>query len=316
MLTLGEDRPFWAQADCASHLLSPIGGQGVLVLSRKTEQYTDSEVEFIATVAEYLVGMLQKSQAQDVVDRGVSAERRRIAQEIHDGLAQELTGVVLALEGCQRAYEKDPTLLAPQLQKASRDARATLADVRQYMAALRQSETGALNLPVTLGRLVDDLRRQTGLTVEMDETGAQRELEPIVERALIRIVGEALRNVAQHAGGNKAKVALLYGPEGVVVTIEDDGKGFDVETTFGSAEGRGHFGVVGMRERAEAAGGQLVVRSELGQGTIVRASIPYNNLAAVPGMSSGPLEDIDEQPSVEEENTSDRGSFFARLFGR
>ena len=316
LLGTGEPRPFWAQDECTSYLLSPVGGQGVLVLSRKTEHYTDPEVEFTATVAEYLVGMLQKSQAQDVVDRGVSSERRRIAQEIHDGLAQELTGVVLALEGCQRAYQKDPTLLAPQLQKASRDARATLADVRQYMAALRQSETGALNLPVTLGRLVDDLRRQTGLTVEMDETGAQRELEPIVERALIRIVGEALRNVAQHAGANKAKVALLYGPEGVVVTIEDDGKGFDVETTFGSAEGRGHFGVVGMRERAEAAGGQLVVRSEAGHGTIVRASIPYTNLAAVPGMSNGPLEDIDQTPSVEEQETSDRGGFFARLFGR
>lgn len=309
-------RPFWAEPDCTSYLLSPIGGQGVLVLSRKVDQYSGAEVEFSATVAEYLVGMLQKSQAQDVVDRGVSTERRRIAQEIHDGLAQELTGVVLALEGCQRAYEKDPTLLAPQLQKASRDARATLADVRQYMAALRQSETGALNLPVTLGRLVDDLRRQTGLTVDMDETGAQRELEPIVERALIRIVGEALRNVAQHAGASKAKVALVYGPEGVVVTIEDDGKGFDVETTFGSAEGRGHFGVVGMRERAEAAGGQLVVRSEIAHGTIVRASIPYTNLAAVPGMSSGPLEDIDEQPGMEERATSDRGGFFTRLFGR
>ncbi|HUQ41837.1 MAG TPA: GAF domain-containing protein, partial [Candidatus Limnocylindrales bacterium] len=155
------DRPVWADPTCTRFLLTPIGTQGVLIMSRATEPYTDAEVEFNTTVAEYLVAMLQKSQAQDVVDRGVSAERRRIAQELHDGLAQELTGVVLALEGFQRAFEKDPTLLAPQLQKASRDARATLADVRQYMAALRQSETGALNLPVTLARLVDDLRRQT-----------------------------------------------------------------------------------------------------------------------------------------------------------
>jgi signal transduction histidine kinase len=184
------------------------------------------------------------------------------------------------------------------------------------MAALRQSETGELNLPVTLGRLVDDLRRQTGLQVEMEESGPQRELEPIVERAVIRIVGEALRNVAQHAGANKAKVALIYGSEGVVVTIEDDGKGFDVDATFGTAEGRGHFGVVGMRERAEAAGGQLVMRSEPGHGTIVRASIPYQNLATVPGIARGPIEDVEQQPSVEDQETSDRGGFFTRLFGR
>jgi signal transduction histidine kinase len=313
-----DERPDWAAPSCTQFLLAPIGtqGHGVLVFGRLSTPYTDADLEFCTTVAEYLDGMLQRSQAQDVVDRGVSAERRRIAQEIHDGLAQELTGVVLALEGCQRAFEKDPNLLAPQLQKASRDARATLADVRQYMAALRQSETGALNLPVTLGRLVDDLRRQTGLQVEMEESGPQRELEPIVERAVIRIVGEALRNVAQHAGGNKAKVALIYGSEGVVVTIEDDGKGFDVETTFGTAEGRGHFGVVGMRERAEAAGGQLVMRSEPGHGTIVRASIPYQNMATVPGMTGRPIEDVDLAPGVEDQDTSERGGFFTRLFGR
>jgi two-component system sensor histidine kinase DegS len=259
--------------------------------------------------------MIQKSQAEDVVLRGVSAERRRIAQELHDGLAQELTGVVLALEGCQRAFEKDSSLVAPQLQKAARDARATLADVRQYMAALRQSETGGLNLPVTLARLVDDLKRQTALPVQLDETGPQKELEPIVERAVIRIVGEALRNVAQHAGAKQAKVALVYGTEGVVVTIEDDGRGFDADGTFSSAEGSGHFGIVGMRERAEAAGGQLVVRSELGSGTIVRASIPYNTLAGLPIMIGEPIEDI-EQQTVEDQDTSDRGGFFTRLFGR
>ena len=315
-IEVGDAMPAWAQANCSQYLLCPIGGHGLLVMSRVSTPFSDADADFANTVAEYLVGMLQKSQAQDVVDRGVSTERRRIAQEIHDGLAQELTGVVLALAGCQRAFEKDPNLLGPQLQKAARDARATLADVRQYMAALRQSETGALNLPVTLARLVDDLRRQTGLQVEMEESGPQRELEPIVERAVIRIVGEALRNVAQHAGANKAKVSLVYGSEGVVVTIEDDGKGFDVETTFGSAEGRGHFGVVGMRERAEAAGGQLVVRSETGHGTIVRASIPYSSLAAVPGMTSGPIEDVEHQVGGEDQVTSDKGSFFTRLFGR
>jgi signal transduction histidine kinase len=314
-LGLSEQRPEWAARGSTHFLLAPIGatGLGVLVLGRAAKPYSDLEADFSATVAEYLAGMLQKSSAQDVVDRGVSSERRRIAQEIHDGLAQELTGVVLALEGCQRAFEKDPSLLGPQLQKAARDARATLADVRQYMAALRQSETGALNLPVTLGRLVDDLRRQTGLQVEMDESGPQRELEPIVERAVIRIVGEALRNVAQHASARQAKVALLYGPEGIVVTIEDDGKGFDVEQTFTSAEGRGHFGVVGMRERAEAAGGQLVVRSEAGHGTIVRASIPYANLAAVPGATSAPIEDVEQR--AEDQDTGEK-SFFTRLFGR
>ena len=307
--------PSWLPPRSASYLVTPIGALGVLVTARETAPYTEDDADFSINVGEYLVGLLQRSTSTDVVDQGVSAERRKIAQELHDGLAQELTGVVLALEGCQRALDKDPALLGPQLAKASRDARATLMDVRQYMTALRQSETGGLNLPVTLGRLVDDLRRQTGLHVQMEESGEPRELDAVVERAVIRIVGEALRNVAQHAGASTAKVALLYDQDGVVVTVEDDGKGFDVDETFRGAEDRGHFGVVGMRERAEAASGHLVVRSEPGKGSIVRASIPYATESA-PAVSYGrrstdaPAED---EPA---DGGAERVGFFARLFGR
>jgi signal transduction histidine kinase len=307
--------PAWAPPACTSYLVTPIGSLGVLVTARVAAPYSEDDADFSINVGEYLVGLLQRSTSTDVVDQGVSAERRKIAQELHDGLAQELTGVVLALEGCQRALDKDPALLGPQLAKASRDARATLMDVRQYMTALRQSETGGLNLPVTLGRLVDDLRRQTGLQVQMEESGEARELDAIVERAVIRIVGEALRNVAQHAGASTAKVALLYDQDGVVVTVEDDGKGFDVDETFRGAEDRGHFGVVGMRERAEAASGHLVVRSEPGKGSIVRASIPYTSEAVLAQNYGRRATDVVERGEGEDAG-AERVGFFARLFGR
>ena len=315
--TVGELKtmPAWAPPDAANFLVTPIGALGVLVTARSDAKYSEDEADFSVSVGEYLVGLLQRSTSTDVVDQGVSAERRKIAQELHDGLAQELTGVVLALEGCQRALDKDPALLGPQLAKASRDARATLMDVRQYMTALRQSETGGLNLPVTLGRLVDDLRRQTGLQVQMEESGQPRELDAVVERAVIRIVGEALRNVAQHAGATTAKVALLYDQDGVVVTVEDDGKGFDVDETFRGAEDRGHFGVVGMRERAEAASGHLVVRSEPGKGSIVRASIPYATESVRIENFGRRATDKVEVPEPADEGT-ERVGFFSRLFGR
>ena len=307
--------PAWAPPEAANFLVTPIGALGVLVTARSDATYSEDDEDFSVSVGEYLVGLLQRSTSTDVVDQGVSAERRKIAQELHDGLAQELTGVVLALEGCQRALDKDPALLGPQLAKASRDARATLMDVRQYMTALRQSETGGLNLPVTLGRLVDDLRRQTGLQVQMEESGEPRELDAVVERAVIRIVGEALRNVAQHAGATTAKVALLYDQDGVVVTVEDDGKGFDVEETFRGAEDRGHFGVVGMRERAEAASGHLVVRSEPGKGSIVRASIPYaTESVRIENLGRRSTDKVQAAETVDE--GAERVGFFARLFGR
>src|SRR5881396_893983 len=312
---MAEDRPDWAAPSSTHFLLAPIGGSqtgvvlGVLVLGRATTPYTGAEADFVATLGEYLSGMLQKSASTDLVQRAASNERRRISQE--------LTGVVLALEGCQRALDRDPSALGPQLAKAARDARATLSDVRQYMAALRQTEeSGGLNLPVTVARLADDLRRQSGVHVDFEETGTARELEAFVERAVIRIIGEGLRNVGQHSGASNAKVILRYDDEQVVATIEDDGKGFE-SNELNTAEERGHYGIVGMRERAEGVGGQLVVRSEPGRGTIVRATIPYR--LAVDGTPPGwtdTVEDTEQRGAIEDLERTEKASFLGRLFGR
>jgi signal transduction histidine kinase len=319
---MAEDRPDWAAPSSRHFLLAPIGGAqsgvlGVLVLGRATTPYTSAETDFVATLGEYLSGMLQKSASTDLLQRTASNERRRISQELHDGLAQELTGVVLALEGCQRALDRDPAALGPQLAKAARDARATLSDVRQYMAALRQTEeSGGLNLPVTVARLADDLRRQSGVHVDFEETGAERALEPFVERAVIRIIGESLRNVGQHSGAANAKVMLRYDEDQVVATIEDDGKGFESKE-LQTVEERGHYGIVGMRERAEGVGGQLVVRSEPSRGTIVRATIPYRVTAdaATPGWADT-VEDTDHHGAIEDVERTEKASFLGRLFGR
>ncbi len=312
-----EVRPDWAAPTSTSFVVAPIGTAngvlGALVLGRATTPYDPGEVDFSTTLGDYLSGMLQKSASSGVVERTAATERRRIAQELHDGLAQELTGVVLALEGCQRALDKDPGLLGNQLAKAARDARATLSDVRQYMAALRQSDTGTLNLPTTVARLVDDLKRQSGMHVELEEVGVEQELAPAIERAVIRIVGEALRNVAQHASAQNAKVTLRYDSDSLVATVEDDGKGFAPEAAEG-AEVQGHFGIVGMRERAEGVGGQLVVRSEPGRGTIVRASIAFAPSGGAEVASVGSTIDDVEQQGVEDDR--ERGGFLGRLFGR
>ena len=320
---MAEDRPDWAAPSSTHFLLAPIGGSqngvvlGVLVLGRATTAYTSAEADFVSTLGEYLSGMLQKSASTDLVQRTASNERRRISQELHDGVAQELTGVVLALEGCQRALDRDPSALGPQLAKAARDARATLSDVRQYMAALRQTEeTGGLNLPVTVARLADDLRRQSGVAVDFEETGHERQLEPFVERAVIRIIGEGLRNVGQHSGASNAKVILRYDDEQVVATIEDDGKGFE-SNELNTAEERGHYGIVGMRERAEGVGGQLVVRSEPGRGTIVRATIPYRvTVDGTPPGWNDTVEDTDQRGAIEDLERTEKASFLGRLFGR
>lgn len=310
-----ERRPEWAAAAASVFVLAPIGSHGnylgALVLGRKSGQFTDPEIEFGTTLGEYLSGQMQKTAAGDSQAVTAANERRKIAQEIHDGIAQELTGVVLTLEACQRALDKDPAALSASLAKAAREARATLAEVRQYMSALRAKEGGDINLPSTVARLVDDVRRQTGLRVEMEEQGAERELEPPLERAVMRIVGESLRNVAQHAHANAAKLRLNYGQTEITVIVEDDGIGFDTEPTMATATESGHFGLAGMRERAESIGGTLTVLSQPGRGSVITATLPYL-------FAEDPVRAMkDPTPVVEDiETPAERSGLISKLFGR
>jgi len=310
-----ERRPDWAFVDATAFVLAPIGSHGnylgALVVGRKTGGFADPEIDFAGTLGEYLSGQMQKTAAGDSEAVVAANERRKIAQEIHDGIAQELTGVVLTLEACQRALDRDPAALTASLAKAAREARATLAEVRQYMAALRAKEGGEINLPSTVARLVDDVRRQTGLRVEMEEQGPERELEPPLERAVMRIVGESLRNVAQHAHANAAKLRLEYGQNEISVIVEDDGVGFDTEPTIASATERGHFGLAGMRERAESIGGSLTILSQPGQGSVVTAKLPYL-------FAEDPTRGMQEPTAVVEdvEPPAQRVGFIGKLLGR
>ena len=307
-------RPAWAPAAGTSFVLAPISSHGdhlgALVLGRRAASFADPEIDFTTTLGEYLSGQLQKTTGGSETEIAAK-ERRKVAQEIHDGIAQELTGVVLTLEACQRALDRDPAGLGLMLAKAAREARATLAELRQYMMALRAKEGGDISLPSTVARLVDDVRRQTGLRVEMEEFGAERELEPPLERAAMRIVGESLRNVAQHAHATAAKLRLSYGERDIGIVVEDDGVGFDAESTIPVATENGHFGLAGMRERAESIGGSFTVLSQPGRGTVITATLPYF-------VAEDPLPTMREgSPVLEDvERPVERSGLFAKLFGR
>ena len=311
--------PAWASPAATEYVVAAVSAQGVsigaLVLGRAGVPYPEAEADFAATAAEYLFDLAHTPVSGLDEKQATAGERKRIAQELHDGLAQELTGVVLSLEGAQRAFERNPQLLGQQLAKATRDARATLSDVRQYMGALRQTTTGGLGLPTTVARLIDDLRRQNGLSVDMREVGSERDLAPELERAIVRIVGEALRNVAQHAQAKSATVTLDYGADAVVVTIADDGLGFDAQTTGPIAESHGHFGLLGMRERAEAVGGTLAFESAPGTGTRVIATVPYQASGAVTHTDAEPTVTPEPETVTAAGAAPTRRGFISWLFG-
>jgi signal transduction histidine kinase len=193
-------------------------------------------------------------------------ERDRIARELHDGLAQILgyvntkaQAVRLLLAGGQLEAAQGQLL---QLEEAAAEV---LADVRQAILGLRLSSRPDLDLATKLRSFVEQFSRQSGLAVHLDLPQDARPpfLDPGAEVELLRIVQEALANIRKHAQAHSAWLRLESGDTGLVLTISDDGAGFDPL----QAVADDHFGLLSMRERAAAIGGEFELDSAPGRGT-------------------------------------------------
>ena len=204
--------------------------------------------------------------------RVVLGERSRIAREVHDTLAQGYVGVSVKLEVISELLRHNKTeAAASHLDDARAFVREGLSDARQSIWALRSQDSTENTLPVTIRRATDNA---AGHDVESNFSlyGAYRPLPPETERAFLRVAQEAIHNVKKHAGARHLWVQLEYGPGDIALEVRDDGKGFTTDN--GAASPPGHYGLTGMRERAEAIRGRLDVISEPDQGTTVRLQAP------------------------------------------
>jgi len=197
----------------------------------------------------------------------VLAERNRIAREVHDTLAQGYVGVSVQLEVLSELLRQNKNEAAARhLDTTRQHVREGLADARQSIWALRSQDSGENTLPVQLRRATEHANGH-GLEAAFSLYGAYRPMSPGTEREILRIGQEAIHNVKKHAGARHLKVQLEYGPAELALIVTDDGRGF--ESTNGSSPA-GHYGLTGMRERADLIGGTLEVTSEIGTGTTVR----------------------------------------------
>ena len=208
----------------------------------------------------------------------VLEERTRLAREIHDTLAQQLTAIVLQLEAAE-AYVRRDTGRTASLVITARDlARSALQEARRSVWNLRPAPLEATGLIAAVDREVRRWQEQTGIAARLraDRLPHPLALQPSAEVALFRIVQEALTNVARHSGARHAEVVLSRRDQSLELTVSDDGSGFDV-----AAEPHaGSFGLVGMGERARLAGGSLEVVSAPGEGTRVVARLPLGEAAS------------------------------------
>ena len=219
-----------------------------------------------------------EAQTARLIDQGRESatleERARLAREIHDTLAQGLTGIVVQLGAAQRALAAESDAADQHIELAQQMARESLAEARRSVWNLRAPALERGDLSDALRGLASrPIRPET--TASFEQRGEPWPLPPGIESALLRVAQEALVNVAKHAGATHVRLTLEYTPEAVRLSISDDGVGFDELPAGVAAPGPwGGFGLLGMRERLVALGGTLELTSD--RGAHVVAAVPKN----------------------------------------
>lgn len=206
--------------------------------------------------------------------RAIALERSRIARELHDVLAHNLSVMVVQAAAGRRVLDRSPEQAADAAALIERTGREALAEIRHLFGPVRRGDGEDLSGPPSIAR-VDELARRAraaGLGVELRVLGDPVALPAGIDLTAYRIVQEALTNSLKHAGSARASVTVAYEPNEVVLSIEDDGEGAREGFELGEAGG-GH-GLVGMRERAALYGGRVQAGRRRGGGFAVHARLP------------------------------------------
>jgi signal transduction histidine kinase len=225
-------------------------------------------------------------------EAGVSAERQRMAREIHDTLAQGLAGIITQLEAAQRAAGGAPGAGPPDgagtpgqwrrhLDTAARLARHSLAEARRSVSAIRPQVLEDAKLPDAVAEEAARWSAISEVKADVATTGNARPLHPQIEVTLLRTAQEALANVGKHAAASRVALTLSYMEDVVTLDVRDDGRGFTADTA--RPNGHGGFGLEAMRQRLRDVSGTLAIESEPGGGTALSASVPAIGIRALGG---------------------------------
>ncbi len=197
-------------------------------------------------------------------------ERRRVAREIHDGPAQSMANIVFRAEVCEHFLESDVERARNELQELRALVRTSLAEVRKIIFDLRPMTLDDLGLVATVKRVLEGVEKRAGLICEFRVTGSVERLDTHIEVGVFRIIQEAVTNVEKHAKATHVIVQLDYSFQFIYAVIEDDGQGIADLSDIGEES----FGMMGMKERVNLLGGEVLIESAVGEGTRIKVKIP------------------------------------------
>jgi signal transduction histidine kinase len=201
-------------------------------------------------------------------------ERKRISRELHDETCQVLTGLAYALDEVAELIESPE--IKSQLERMHTLANTAVEELQRIILDLRPTILDHLGLIPALRWYAEARLGEMDIRFTLRETGTSRRLPANTEIALFRVVQEAINNIVRHSNALRAELVFHFTSSHLYVTIADDGKGFNIDQVFATMSPARGLGLLGMRERMDAIGGQLVLHSVPGRGTIVELSVPCN----------------------------------------
>ena len=208
------------------------------------------------------------------ITAGQEDERRRLARELHDGAVQSLVALNQRAQLAQMTVKNGPPKAAEQLGEVRRMTASLIEEVRRVIRALRPIYLEDLGLLPAIEMLARDLEKISGARVKFETTGSVRRLPPGQEIAIYRIVQEALNNIARYASARSVNVSLVFNTTEFIVNVQDDGQGFTAPARVSDLVASGHYGLMGMQERAELIGARLAIQSAPGAGTTIEVRVP------------------------------------------
>jgi signal transduction histidine kinase len=241
---------------------------------RELQEAHDQLEERVRERTEQLKIQITARKEAEVQFKAVLTERTRLAQELHDTVEQTLTGIALQLDTASKLHDRKPGSALAHLDLARNLMAKSQVEMRRSVWDLRRRAAEQFDLPGALQETFRQITHDTGLQVSLNATGMVRPLPEVIEENLLRIGQEALTNVIKHAGATQVTVELHFGPLKIALAVTDNGCGFDVSHCLGPNEG--HFGLLGMAERAKRIAGRFTVTSAPGKGTTLRIEVPLS----------------------------------------
>jgi len=208
------------------------------------------------------------------ITRAQEAERKRLARELHDEASPPLLLLIQRIDAItSNTQTRVSRSIKDRLEDLRRQAVEALEGLRRYAQDLRPRILDDLGLLPALEWMAEVLVKEHGIDAHVEVVGDERGLPDEVQLLLFRIAQEALTNIRRHAEASKARIILKFDGN-IVLTVEDNGKGFELPQRIGDLASAGRLGLAGMQERAQLIGGELTIQSELGKGTSVAVEVP------------------------------------------